>query len=281
MEAKDASENPSPRIEWVASPVIPSGEAYKPEQELIRDGIRYRLLRTEQETVEPEEGGQVVEGTRTYSGVTERPDIPEQAEFEVWDENRQETCIALLSLARLQEVWSWREDFQAVLTASPAGAAEYQLGGQIVKLGEETPGVERYEAAVLAELGLEPDCFRIQGSQWAGEAYLSEEGWKREILVTGKRYAADYTAWYIGELPPQTGVVYRSVYQEVLEPKEETPVPYLAKAVYRREDEKAFVLPPAAVSAGAGALTAGIFLVVWRRKKTRRKPERKGGIVKL
>ncbi len=260
-----------PQVELVVSPVIPQGESYEPETEMVRDGIRYRLVQTEMETAEPEEGGQVVEGSRVYSGVTERPDIPEEADFIVWDEARQENRTVRLSLARLQEVWSWREDFQATLTASPAGASEYTLGGQVVTLGEEAPGLEAHEAAVLAELGVEPERYQIQDSQWVGPAYETEQGWVREIRVTGSRYAADYTAWYVGELPAQPGTVYRSVYQEIQDPEAEAPDRYRVRAIYQREETEEPALPPAALPAAAGALTAGIFVVVWRRRKKKRK----------
>ncbi len=271
LDESKTEETRPPQVELVISPVIPQGESYEPEAEMVRDGIRYRLVQTETEPAEPEESGQMVEGSQVYAGVTERPDIPEEADFVVWDEVRQENRTVRLSLARLQEVWSWREDFQAVLTASPAGASEYELGGQVVTLGEEAPGLEAHEAAVLAELGLEPERYQIQDSQWAGPAYETEQGWARQIRVTGSRYAADYTAWYVGELPAQPGTVYRSVYQEILEPETEAPDRYRVRAVYQREEKEEPALPPAALPTAAGILTAGIFVVVWRRRKKKRK----------
>ncbi len=259
-----------PQVQWMESPVILPGETYEPEPEIIREGTRYRLVQTQAEPAESGTAGQVVEGSRVYAGVTERPDIPEEAAFTVWDEARQEERTVWLSLDRLQEVWSWREDFQATLTAAPAQASEYELGGQYVTLGEETPGLEVYEEAVLAELGLDPELFQIEGSQWAGDAYETDGGWAREIKVTGRRYAADYTAWYAGELPAPEGTVYHSVYQEVPEPEEEEPVSYLAKAFYQPEEEAARI-PPVFPTA-AGALATGLFVVVWvRRRKKHRK----------
>lgn len=257
-----------PQVRLVTSPVMLPGENYEPEPEILRDGSRYRLLRTETVPVESETDGQTVEGSRVYAGVTERPDIPEEAEFTVWDEERQENRTVRLPLARLQEVWSWREDFQATLTAAPAEALEYELGGQYVTLGEEAPGLEAYEDAVLAELGLDQAFFQIETSQWVGDAYQTDGGWVREIRVTGRRYAADYTAWYAGELPAPEGVVYHSIYQEIPEPEEEEAIPYLARAIYRREEQSRF---PAALPAVAGAVATGILVVVWvrRRKKGR------------
>lgn len=204
-----------PRIR-VTSEIFGREEDCLPPDEIYADsdGTEYPLLSWEKEQVRvPAHSGRV-EKTVDYEQVEGAVSLPEILEITVRESGQQAAAQCRLAESRVTEEW-WQDGFTFPVTFHRYDAGFFQLGDQLISGSEERPRLEGKEGLLLAELGLQPEEYRIQEILWDGEPYEAEDGSIcRDAIAYGQKLLRNYqaryegTAWFPDHEGWQTAALY-------------------------------------------------------------------------
>lgn len=266
-----------PEITVVSEIMFGSQEEYKPQVLHEEGDDLYHLESWELEpvTVKPRE--KYVEQEILYEGVENSSMIPETRDItsdEEFSGLKVEGRYPVLRTKKVKE--EWRDDFTFPVVFHSYGAEEYELGGEKVTMSQEGMEAEAYEEALLSEIGVTQEDYRVTKVVWAGSPYMDENDVLcRNAVASGKRRVRDYLVTYGGAVtfPEAEGFRCRAVYRL----KEYERPPAEEKAVTDREITnvmEAETDPSWIVKKEAVVFTVSLFLIlllllagVWLIKK--------------
>ncbi len=192
-------------------------EIQEPESVYIHEsGRKYGLKSWHLETVTVEARKEEVKKTVRYEKVEDSNAIP--SELVIVSENTTtgqsvKENYPVLNI-KCEKEW-WSDDFSFPAVFHQYEADYYQLGSDHVMHNDERPGLETFDIALLSEIGVNPENYRITDAKWNGEAYIDDQGVMcRNAIVSGQKKLADYQVTYGGtvEYPETFGTQRVAVY---------------------------------------------------------------------
>lgn len=206
-----------PEITVVSEIMFGSQEEYKPQVLYEEGDDLYRLESWELESVTVKPREKYVEQEVLYEGTENRSMIPEMRDItseEEFSGLKVEGRYPVLRMKKVKE--EWRDDFTFPVVFHSYGAEEYELGGEKVTVSQEGLEVENYEEALLSEIGVTQEDYRVTKVVWVGSPYMDENDVLcRNAVASGKRRVRDYLVTYGGTVtfPEAEGFKCRAVYR--------------------------------------------------------------------
>lgn len=183
------------------------------------EGCGYRLKSCQLISSMTKEKTQDAETSIEYKAVEQADALPEQAEIEVTDEDTGLTVQAELpAVDTVFSNWRWIGGFQFPITVQQYDAGRFYLGDIVVT---ETGGnpcegpFAGYEKELLELIGVSPDCYSIELTEWTSKPWTGEDGLVyRQARASGQKYVADCTVTYRGNviLPATPACAWQAVY---------------------------------------------------------------------
>ena len=189
------------------------------------------------------------------------------------DEQSGRTITATLPLRdyRVTTAYHWRDDVTVPMRVEVYDSSFYELNGRYVPYNDEQPALAGYERDLLAVLELPEQAYRITGFTWDGAVYTENGVQYRNAVASGKRYVAEYTAYYSDTvaLPDAAGYTATVTYQI---DSGRTEYLYRATAIYEQQG----LTPAQIIMISVGvillvALIIAILFILAKNKKSREK----------
>lgn len=258
----------------IESETYPEGQAWRPDQEIVEDGITYKLSQvTEEKSVYKEAWSQPVTGYTDYSKPVTKADVPgtKQITVENAETGQMETVTCSISgIVQLPGEW---ENTYIDITYETYDADRFVWGNSVVGKNEATPEIDKTQ--LLASVGADDGTYRVGNVYWTGQPYTDPSGILcRDARADVQRLTAYHRVNYTGEIPhPEVpGIRYTAVYEGK---RKDASAGYQyqmqATASYRP------VFPAAVILAGVGiaiiilALIGILFLIARRKKEKEEK----------
>lgn len=193
-------------------------EGYTPEREYAdQSGKRYWLKAWNLEPYRMPERRKVEERTVCYENVEWVEQLPEQASVfardKITGQQLQKEC-PILHIKFEKE--RWVPDFTFTAVFHSYDADYYQLGGKKIPYNSLKPELDGLEPELLAEIGVNPENYRILHTEWKGDSYFDENGnLCRNAEITGEKKVSDCYVTYGGEIvfPEGEGIRCVAVYR--------------------------------------------------------------------
>lgn len=183
------------------------------------EGCGYRLKSCQMISSMTKEKTQDAETSIEYEAVEQADTLPERAEIEVTDEDTGLTVEAELPAVDTEfSNWRWMEGFQFPITVQQYDAGQFYLGDIVVTEREENlyeGPFAGYDKELLELIGVNPDCYSIEFTEWTSESWTGEDGLVyRQARASGKKYVADCKVTYRGTVifPEVSGYAWQAVY---------------------------------------------------------------------
>lgn len=194
------------------------GEGYVPPGEYMDQyGKQYWLKEWRLETYVIPERLEMVERTVIYEEVEWEDQIPKKAVVDLRDNaggRRVRKEYPVLRMSKKGE--RWMSDFHFTAVFHSYDADYYWLGEKKIPFNSSKPELEESSRELLAEIGADPERYRILDFVWQGEPYSDESGnLCRNALVTGEKKVSEYHVTYGGEalFPETEGIKCVAVYR--------------------------------------------------------------------
>lgn len=173
---------------------------YKPDNWYEENGFRYVLKSWELEPITLAPRSEHVEQEVLFEAVEEADTLPAARTILLEEEFSGLSVLdgyPVIRKKRMRE--RWQSGFSFPVVFHSYGAEAYRLGGQVIEPGKEKPLPEESGLALLAEIGVKPDRYRVTDTRWDGAPYLDEENiFCRNAIATGDKLVADYLVTYGG-----------------------------------------------------------------------------------
>ena len=261
-------------LEIAGTPMLEEkAEEQKPEDVIQVDGVDYQLQESTLEEITIETHEEMVEETVTYEAVEAKDVVPSQIPVTVTDDTTGQSMEAMASIASQEFSQDrWEDDFSFTVTFHEYGIDGYWLGDQVFMLDEENLDFSGYEEMLLALIEADPENYRINSAEWAGEPYEDSEGILcRDAVVSGEKLVRDCVITYrgIAVFEEEPGVRYLASYKPK-DAAEDGIITYTMKAtgVYKPKKSSAAALIVAVGATTAGAGTGGYFYYRKRKQKS-------------
>ena len=206
-----------PEITVISEIMFSSQEEYVPEQFHEEGDDLYELDSWELEPVTVKPRKKHIEQQVLYNGAEYRNQIPEKRGIvaeEDFSGLKTEEEYPMLRMKKVKE--EWRDDFSFPVVFQSYGAEEYELGGVSITIDHSLLELEAYEEALLSEIGVTPENYRITKAVWSGAPYMDENDILcRNAVVSGRRKVTDYMVTYGGTVtfPEVEGFRCKAVYR--------------------------------------------------------------------
>lgn len=235
------SRTPERRTMEVTSDTFIKGqeESYLPQETMEQDGVTWKLSSKELVDSEIPDIVKDAVATRAYKDVENGVPIPKTIDYTYEDADTKAKIETTLPLTDSSDTkWHW-VDFEFPITISNYDAEVLDLNG--TEIPSDAPLID-YADQFLAMLGLDPDYYRINAIDWAGDPYEKNGIPMRNADGIGSKYVRDVNAVYSGTvtLPHQEGAAWKSVYTEELTKKNSAVYTYEANATYISTAEQTF-----------------------------------------
>ncbi|MFT4104995.1 MAG: hypothetical protein QM657_04465 [Lacrimispora sp.] len=203
-EAERSVDGAGDKREVVVETEIPPDEreGYVPPGEYVdQEGKQYWLKEWRLESYMIPERLEMVERTVVYEEVEWEDQIPRKAVIDLRDDAggrqvREEYPILRIS----QKGERWIADFRFTAVFHSYDADYYWLGEKKIPFNGSKPELKDCSRELLAEIGADPERYRILDFVWQGEPYSDERGVIcRDALVTGEKKVSEYHVIYGGE----------------------------------------------------------------------------------
>ena len=192
-----------------------SEEVVLPPESYEYEGKTYYQKSSQLVVVDTEEKEQWVQDTIVYEQVEQADTLPETAVLEVVDEETGQTVeVSVPVLKKSVDHWRWVHGFEFEITVQQYDAGQFYLGDEIVTEGQGRP-FEGLERELLELIGVNPDYYSIESTEWLGPAWSGEDGLVyRQARAVGKKYVADCSVTYGGQvvIPPVSGTAWQACY---------------------------------------------------------------------
>ena len=207
---------PKPEITVLSEIMFGTSEEDVPEIIHEEGGQLYRLKSWELEPVIVNPREKYVEQEIFYEsvegieGVPERRNITSEEDFSGL---KVSADYPVIKRKKVKE--EWRDDFTFPVVFHSYGAEEYFLGVENVPVDGDALRLELYEEALLSEIGVTTENYRITSTVWDGAPYMDEDDILcRNATAFGKRKVRDYLVTYGGTVrfPELEGHRCRAVY---------------------------------------------------------------------
>ena len=203
----------------VETEILPEEEeGYVPKGEYVDQyGKQYWLKEWRLETCVIQERLEMVERTVVYEEVEWEDQIPKKAVIDLRDNaggRRVQKEYPVLRMSKKGE--QWMSDFYFTAVFHSYDADYYWLGEKKIPFNSSKPELEGSSRELLAEIGADPERYRILDFVWQGESYFDESGnLCRNALVTGEKKVSEYHVTYGGEalFPETEGIKCVAVYR--------------------------------------------------------------------
>lgn len=182
------------------------------KEELIRNGITYRLISERLEDA-------VQEGTLTYAvsdiayELEGKQEPPDTASITLVDERTGKTYERQLRRLETAEKSSqWTDGFSFEITVTGYDSDVFLIGETEIPAGAP---LKDYGDEFLRELGLPADCYRIDSVEWDGEAYMENGAVCRNAAAAGQKLVRQTSVKYGGQVrtPELIGKRYVGIYE--------------------------------------------------------------------
>ena len=207
---------PKPEITVLSEIMFGSAAEYVPEMIHEEGEQLYRLKNWELEPVVVSPREKHVEQEVYYEGIERMESVPELRNITSEEDFSGLQVSAKYPVIKRKKVKEeWRDDFTFPIVFHSYGAAEYLLGGENVPIDGEPLRLELYEEALLSEIGVTSENYRITSTVWNGSSYLDEDDILcRNATAFGMRKVKDYLITYGGTVtfPEVEGYRCRAVY---------------------------------------------------------------------
>lgn len=203
----------------VETEILPEeGEGYVPPGEYVDQyGKQYWLKAWRLETYVIPERLEVVERTVIYEEVEWEDQIPKKAVVDLRDNAGSRQIQKEYPVLRMSKKGErWLSDFHFTAVFHSYGADYYWLGEKKIPFNNSKPELEESSRELLAEIGADPERYRILDFIWQGEPYSDESrNLCRNALVTGEKKVSEYHVTYGGEalFPETEGIKCVAVYR--------------------------------------------------------------------
>lgn len=189
-------------------------ELVYPEEEIVRDGMEYRLKETEiQETVIP--------GVSTYLSAILPCELegyqmpPEHTKILIQDDPpgiEYERELTYISMEERETIW--RDDFEVSITCTGYDTGAYYFGEMEIHSLED---LRNHKNLILEQLELPEECYRVKSVDWIGEHYEKDGIVYRNAAATGEKKVRIADVKYGGQVltPDVPGFQYVSTYVEM------------------------------------------------------------------
>lgn len=173
---------------------------YHPVKWYEENGCRYGLERWELESVTLSPRPEHVEQEVLFEQVEDKDLLPAVRTILLEEEFSGlsiEEAYPVTEMKKMKE--RWQDGFSFPVVFHSYGAQAYRLGGQEVAADKEKPLSKAWEKALLAEIGVEPERYRVMDTKWDGAPYFDENNiFCRNAVATGEKLVADYLVTYGG-----------------------------------------------------------------------------------
>lgn len=237
-----------------------------------RDGNQYALESWEMKEIPEHMASRNMEKQIVYAGVEGAEGLPES--ISVTEEISGVPAGGKLYIRDSRTVKEeWLDGFETPVVFHSYGADEYQVGTLAINGEDVLSGAVAVQEELLGIMGLSPDEYRILSMEWAGEAFVDDEGQMcRQASAAGQKLVRDVAVTYEGEVSYMEPVSYEMemVYRPVLpsDIQVEDPLP----AVQVREPEPVpakeestlwyWVRSGFVITVGAGLIGIGIGILI-------------------
>lgn len=192
-------------------------EGYTPESGYTdQSGKQYWLKKWNLETYKVPERKEMEERIVYYKNVEGEGQLPKQAAVfardKITGQQLQKEC-PILHIGYEEE--RWVPDFAFTAVFHSYDADFYQLGDKKIPYNSLKPKLDGCERELFAEIGVNPEKYRILHADWKGDSYFDENGdLCRDAKITGEKKVSDCYVTYGGEIvfPEAEGVRCVAVY---------------------------------------------------------------------
>lgn len=193
-------------------------ERYTPERGYVdQSGKQYWLKEWNLEPYRVPERRKEEERILRYENVEWAEQLPKQASVfardKITGQQLQKEC-PILHIKFENERWA--PDFAFTAVFHSYDSDYYQLGEKKIPYNSQKPELDGCETALLTEIGVNPENYRILHADWKGDSYFDEDGnLCRNAEITGKKKVSDCYVTYGGEIifPEAEGVRCVAVYR--------------------------------------------------------------------
>lgn len=207
---------PKQEITVLSEIMFGSAAEYVPEMIHEEGDELYRLKNWELEPVVVSPREKRVEQVVFYEGVEHMDRVPELRTITLKEDfSGMQVSAKYPVINRKMVKEDWRDDFTFPIMFHSYGAETYLMGGENVPIDGEPLRLEHYEEALLSEIGVTSENYRITSTVWNGSPYIDEDDILcRNATAFGRRKVKDYLITYGGTVtfPEVEGYRCRAVY---------------------------------------------------------------------
>lgn len=184
-----------------SDPVVYGQAEHKPLDELVENGVTYKLKESiGKEVVVNEAYKQSVEGYTEYEYAVTTDEVPKIKDITVKNEKtgEEETVSCKLSGIETVDV-GWKNTYIDIVFDT-YNAYVFNWNGIDIPRNTETP-LAGYEKELLESVGANTTDYRVTQTYWTSDAYTNDNGVLcRNARANVQKHAINYRANYVGEI---------------------------------------------------------------------------------
>lgn len=198
-------------------PMVYGTEAdYKPLDEIVEDGITYKLKHSVAEEVVLEEAyTQMVSGYLEYDYPITSGTVPATREFTVTNEKTKEEETVNCKFQNITSMDAGWINTYIDIVFRTYNADVFEWNGVRVTRNTQTP-LSGYEKELLESVGASTTDYKVAKTYWTGDAYTDEQGILcRNARADVQKRAISYRANYVGEISQEEvrGLMFTDTYE--------------------------------------------------------------------
>ena len=246
----------------------------KPRKTIEEGGLKYELVRTEtKEELVSAARVETVTAFEDYPSAVTAEMVPKTKTVSVADPETGENREVICEFTGLTETGTSVMETKMTVTYEDYDAAYYEYQGHLIPKNEEQPQIEGCEEQLLAQVGA-LEGSRITEIHWSGEPYASGGILYRDASATVEQPTKTYRADYKGTYHEEA--VKKTIYHGIYEaPDPDGKVLYQmeAKGTYEKIPEKSR-MPEIMIATGAGLLLVILAVVITLKVLAKKREEK-------
>lgn len=199
-----------------SEPIIYEQAEHKPLEEIIEDGITYKLKQSiGKEVVVKEAYAQSVEGYSDYDHAVTIDDVPNTKDVTVKNEKTGEDETVTCKLKNIETVDAGWKDTYIDIVFETYNAYVFNWNGVEIPRNTEAP-LLGHEKELLESVGANTTDYRVIRIYWTSDAYTNEKGVLcRNARANVQKHSINYRANYVGEMlnEEELGMIFVDTYE--------------------------------------------------------------------
>lgn len=197
-------------------PIAYGGEDYKPLEEIIENGITYKLKQsTGTEVVVEDAYSQSVSGYSEYDHQVSTNDVPATKDITVKNEKTGEEVVVTCKLQNVTTVDAGWKNTYIDIVFETYNAYVFNWNGIQVTSDSKKP-LAGYEKELLESVGANTTDYKVTNTYWTSDAYTNTNGVLcRNARADVQRHSINYRANYVGEIKQEEtlGMIFTDTYE--------------------------------------------------------------------